>query len=289
MFSRDYAVQNWPRIDYFTAFSPRFAALPGGGQSQTRSLGENELAFFHAHAMERVVRDQQVAVEIRVIDQRRKMRGGGDRHGTRDHAAEHRFHAEGLRDLDHTVGFQHAAALIELDVDAVEGIAQFGNVARALAGFVGDHGDVDAAAHPAGFLDHLGGHGLFDELDAHLFQPVDFADGLFLIGPAFVGIHAQRLLGDAAHGFNGGFVGREANLYFEDGEIRGLNGLLFGNFRSVDADGECGERGIGGVQAEIGIERNLQLLPDPVHQGDIDGGLAGPFARHALEDLRHDL
>src|ERR1035441_543521 len=106
------------------------------------------------------------------------MRRGRDRYGTRHHAAEHGFHAEGLGDLDHTVGLQHAAALVELDVDAVEGVAQFGNVARALAGFVGDHGDVHAAAHPAGFLDHFGRHGLFDELYAHFFQPVDLADGL---------------------------------------------------------------------------------------------------------------
>src|ERR1039458_6044130 len=144
------------------------------------------------------------------------MRGGGDRHGTRYHAAEHGLHAEGLGDLNHAAGFQHTAALIAPDVDAVESVAQFGNVARALAGFIGDHGDVNAAAPPAGFLDHLGGHGLLDELDAHFFQPVDFADGLFLVLPAFVGVHAQRFPGDAAHGFNGGFVGREPNLHFED-------------------------------------------------------------------------
>src|ERR1017187_2791454 len=142
------------------------------------------------------------------------MGGGGDRHGTRHHAAEHGLHAEGLGDLDHTVGLQHAAALVELDVDAVESVAQLGNVAGALAGFIGNHGDVHAAAHPAGFLDHFGGHGLLDELDAHFFQPVDLADGLFLIGPALVGIHTQRLFGDAAHRFNGGFVGSEANLHF---------------------------------------------------------------------------
>src|ERR1039458_6031431 len=99
------------------------------------------------------------------------MRGGGDRHGGRNHAAEHGLHAQSFRNLDHTVRFEHAAALIELDVDTVEGVAQFGNVARALAGFVGNHGNVHAAAHPAGFFDHPGGHGLFDELDAHFLDP----------------------------------------------------------------------------------------------------------------------
>ena len=56
--------------------------------------------------------------------------------------------------------------------------------------------NADESAWPAkgqlrleGFtFDHLGGHGLLNELHALLFEPVDFADGLFLVLPALVGV-----------------------------------------------------------------------------------------------------
>ena len=84
-------------------------------------------------------------------------------------------------------------------------------------------------------------------------------------------------------------VGGQADLDLEDGVIGRLQRLLFGNLRRVDADREGGQRRVPGVESEISVERNAELLADPVHQRDIDRRLARPLAVDALEDLGHDL
>ena len=252
-------------------------------------FGENQLAFFHAHAVERVVGDQQIAVQVCIIDQRRKVRGRGHRHGTRDHASEHGLHAERFGDLEHAVGFQHAAALVEFHVDAIEAFLELRNVGGVLAGFVRDDGDVDPGAHPTRLFQHFGGHRLLDELHAHLFQPVDLADRLFLVLPPFVRVHAQRLLGHGADGFDGRLIGGQPDLHFEHRVVRRFPRFLLRDLRGIDADRKRGEGRVPGVESEIRIERNAQALTHPVHQRDIDRGLARPLARHALEDLGHDL
>src|ERR1035441_5845960 len=38
-----------------------------GGEAQARASGENQFALFHAHAVEGVVGDQEIAVEIGII------------------------------------------------------------------------------------------------------------------------------------------------------------------------------------------------------------------------------
>ena len=95
---------------------------------------------------------------------------------------------------------EHAAALHQLDVHAVVGVRQPGDVRRVQAGLVGDDRNVHPAAHPARLLEHRGRHRLLDELHALRFQPVDLADRLFLVLPALVGVHPQRFLRHAAHG-----------------------------------------------------------------------------------------
>src|SRR5262249_46201350 len=196
------------------------------------------------------------------------MRRGGDGDRARDHTAEHGFHAQGFRDLNHAVRFQHPAAFVELDIDAIIRIAQFGDVGCVLAGFVRNDGDVHAAANPAGILDAIGRERLLDEFDALFFEPVDFADSFFAVLPTFVGIYAQRLVRDAAHGFDGRLIGSEPDFYLQYGVRGGFASLLFGDFRRVDADGECGERRVFGIETEIGIERNTELLANPVHERD---------------------
>src|SRR5476649_2338476 len=189
--------------------------------------------------------------------------------------------------LDKSGGMLEAFRMIQLHVDAVEGFFQLGNVGCALAGFVGDDRDVNAAAYPAGLFDHFGGHGLLDELHAHFLQPVDLANSLFLILPAFVGVHAQRLLGNAAHGLDGGLVGGQADFHFQDRIVGGLERLLFRDLRGIDADGECGERRVLGVESEISVERDAELLAHPIHERDIHRRLAGPLSGHARKNFGH--
>src|ERR1035438_9528767 len=103
-----------------------------------------------------------------------------------------------------------------------------------------------------------------------------FVAGKSLKVPNFTNLTAEEAATVAAErGLDGGLVGGQADLHFEHGVIGGFEGFLFGDLRGIDADGEGGERRILGVESEIGIERDAELLADPVHQGDIDGGFAG--------------
>src|SRR5665811_179679 len=95
-------------------------------QPQPWAFGENQLPLLHADAVEGVVRDQEIAVQIGIIDQRGEVRGRSHRHGTGDHAAQHGLHAERFGDFEHAVGFQHAAAFIQLHVDAIKASLSFG-------------------------------------------------------------------------------------------------------------------------------------------------------------------
>ena len=79
---------------------------------------------------------------------------------------------------------------------------------------------VHAAANPLVLFEHLRRHRLLDEFHALLLQPVDLADRLFLVLPAFVGVHAQRLFGHAADGFDGRLVGGQPDLHLEHRDKR---------------------------------------------------------------------
>src|ERR1035441_9971708 len=76
------------------------------------------------------------------------------------------------------------------------------------------------------------------------------ASRLFFVLPPFVGIHAQRLLGHAAHGLNRRLVGGQAHFHFQNREIGGLPRLLFGDLGRVDADRERSERRVLGVESD---------------------------------------
>src|SRR3974390_3101586 len=129
------------------------------------------------------------------------------------------------------------------------------------AGFVRDHRDVNLASHPASLLNHLRRHGLLDELDALLLQPVDLADRLLFVLPTLVGVNAERLLRDSTYRGHGGLVSVEADLDFENGKLRGFFDLGARLGGVVDADGEGGDGRVSGVEAEVAVQGNAELLP----------------------------
>jgi hypothetical protein len=65
--------------------------LTKDAQAETWTLRQNELALFHGHASERIIGDEQIAIQVGVIHKRRKVGRGGYGTRTGDHAAEHHF------------------------------------------------------------------------------------------------------------------------------------------------------------------------------------------------------
>ena len=131
------------------------------------------------------------------------------------------------------------------------------------------------AAHIAGLFHHVRRHGLFHILHALRFEPVDLADGLFLVGPSLVGIHANGFPGHAAHGFNSRLVGLQSHLHLQHRKVFRLARLLAGDLRRVNADGKIRDRCIRRVEAEKFVQRNIELLAQPIENSDIDSSHCG--------------
>src|SRR5579864_7547878 len=87
----------------------------------------------------RVVREQEVAVEVDVVEQRRDLRSGRDAQSRLDHAAEHAAETERAGGVHHPYRFADPARLGELDVDPVGAFGAGGDVAERVAVLV----DVD--------------------------------------------------------------------------------------------------------------------------------------------------
>jgi len=51
--------------------------LTKDAQAETWTLRQNELALFHGHASERIIGDEQIAIQVGVIHKRRKVGRGG--------------------------------------------------------------------------------------------------------------------------------------------------------------------------------------------------------------------
>src|SRR5512143_1615427 len=83
-------------------------------------LGNLDLARGDRRAGIRIVGQERRAVEVGVVEQRREVRGGGDAEARLDHAAGHDEHAVRAGGGDHLERLTQAAALGELDVDAVD-------------------------------------------------------------------------------------------------------------------------------------------------------------------------
>ncbi len=100
-----------------------------------RPIGQCHFPVDDRRAVEAVVLDQHRAIEVSPIDERGKLRGGGNRARGLGHAAEHGFQAERTRQQDHFVRFAQPRAFHQLDVHAVECPRAFLHVGQSLAAF----------------------------------------------------------------------------------------------------------------------------------------------------------
>ena len=107
--------------------------------TESRLVGGKLHAVDEGDARPRVVRDEDVAVEVDVVEERRDVRAGGDAEAGLDHAAEHAAEPERARRVHHAHRLAHAARLRELHVDAVRALGARGDVGERVAVLV----DVD--------------------------------------------------------------------------------------------------------------------------------------------------
>ena len=124
--------------------------------------------------------------------------GGGDPQARFDHAAEHHAEPEGPRRVGHAHRLADAAALRQLDVDAVRPSCALGD------GRQGVHVLVDVDRERRGLLQPLtarvaGRQRLLDVLDAQRRQLRYRLERLVEL-PVLVHVHLERQVGDAAHG-----------------------------------------------------------------------------------------
>ena len=171
-----------------------------GSTPRPGTLREHDAPVLEAEALRRIVRDEQVPVEIDEVAERRELPGGGDAERALDHAAEHHDEPERPRGVHHAHGFADAARLGQLEVDAVGIAGHVGDVAQRVAALVDDQRD--AAAERAQLtkavalacrerlLDQL-----HSELDQHGQEPARLLEA-----PALVGVDAQRQVADGADG-----------------------------------------------------------------------------------------
>ena len=106
---------------------PRLARREPGRRRRTRRPGHGSS------------REQEVAVEVDVVAERRDGAAGGDAEARLDHAAEHHAEPERARRVRHPHRLADAARLRELDVDAVRDLRARGDVGERVAVLV----DVD--------------------------------------------------------------------------------------------------------------------------------------------------
>ena len=107
--------------------------------TESRLVGGKLHAVDEGHARPRVVRDEDVPVEVDVVEERGDVRAGRDAEAGLDHAAEHAAEPERARRVHHAHRFADAARLRELDVDAVRPLGAGGDVGKHVAVLV----DVD--------------------------------------------------------------------------------------------------------------------------------------------------
>ena len=110
-----------------------------GADAQTRLLGRQLDAVDELDPRPRILREEQVAVEVDVVAEARDLRGGGDAETGLDHAAEHDAEAERAGRVRHPHRFADAAGLRELDVDPVRALGAGRDVVERVAVLV----DVD--------------------------------------------------------------------------------------------------------------------------------------------------
>ena len=107
--------------------------------TEARLLRRKLDAVDERDARPRVVREQEVAVEVDVVEERRDLRAGRDPEPRLDHAAEHAAEPERARGVHHPHRLADPARLRELDVDPVRALGARGDVGERVAVLV----DVD--------------------------------------------------------------------------------------------------------------------------------------------------
>ena len=145
-----------------------------------------------------IVRQEEVAVEIDVVAQRRDAAAGGDRQARLDHAAEHDAEPERARSVHHPDRFPDPARLGELDVDAVRDLRAARHVVEPVAVLVHVDRERRALLQRAAAL-VAGTQRLLAVLDAELGQLRQRVERL-LERPPLVHVDLQRHVGDAANG-----------------------------------------------------------------------------------------
>src|SRR5512143_3074521 len=94
--------------------------------TETWSLRGELDAVDELDARPRVVREQEVAVEVDVVAQARDLRAGRDAEARLDHAAEHDAEPERPRRVRHLDRLADATGLRQLQVDAVRALGAAG-------------------------------------------------------------------------------------------------------------------------------------------------------------------
>src|SRR5918998_5260263 len=95
--------------------------------AQAWSFGGDLHAVDEADALPRIVREQEVAVEVDVVAQAGDLTAGRDAEARLEHAAEHDAQAERPRSVRDPHRLADAAALGELDVHAVGALRCLGD------------------------------------------------------------------------------------------------------------------------------------------------------------------
>src|SRR6266545_2022838 len=107
--------------------------------TQARFVGGKLDAVDELHSWPRVIREEQVAVEIDVVAEACDLRCGCDSESGLEHAAEHHAQVQCTRRVRHADRLANPPRLRELDVDPVSAPGAGGNVGEPVAVLV----DVD--------------------------------------------------------------------------------------------------------------------------------------------------
>ena len=260
------------------------------GDTDAGGGGEGEFPVHHGDAGEEVVGDEEVPVQVREIDGRGELGGGGDGAGCLGHAAEHDLEVQTPGEFDHLVRVAETAALHEFDVDAVEKTDGAPDIGQPLDGFVTDEGQRAALAEPGLVLDTVHGEGLLHQDHAMVPEPVNHVQGPESLGPALIRIDGDREVRDGADGLDEFLVVGRAHLDFQDVELAGaLERLFADDLGRVDADSEGRGRSLRGVVSPDAVPGCAEHLAYEVVERDVNGGFSRTVARRQAVQILEDV
>ena len=267
---------------------PKAPAAPLHGQARRvtpwpgASVRRQRQSVPELEARERVVGQEQAAVEVDPLGEARDGRGRGDPHRGLLHAAEERPKAELAGACEHAGRRANAAALGELHVDAVDDADERVEVLDRHGRLVGDDRERRDGLQVAEPLVAPRRERLLDQLDAEADQLRDDRRGA-LGRPADVGVDPDRAVEDAANRLQRGEVVRAADLDLEGREARATAGPFGDDRRLVDAEREVGRRDRR-REPQQPVDRQAQGLAREVVQGDVERALGRAVtADRALE------